>query len=139
MTLAHYMADTSALSRLRVEPVAEVLRPLTDRGLTGICGVIALELQYSGRSGDDLRKIARWNEMREWLPTEDDDLRRAVEVQRELAKSGRHRAASPADLIIAAVAERCQIAVLHYDADFDLIAEVTGQPTEWVVERGSVN
>jgi hypothetical protein len=26
--------------------------------------------------------------------------------------------------------------VLHYDADFDLIAAVTGQPTEWVVPAG---
>jgi len=28
--------------------------------------------------------------------------------------------------------------VLHYDADFDRIAGVTGQPTEWVVEQGSL-
>jgi len=30
------------------------------------------------------------------------------------------------------------MSVLHYDADFELIAEVTGQPVEWVVPRGSV-
>jgi hypothetical protein len=28
--------------------------------------------------------------------------------------------------------------VLHYDADYDLIASVTGQATEWVVARGKV-
>jgi len=28
--------------------------------------------------------------------------------------------------------------VLHYDADFDLIAEITGQPCEWVVPRGTI-
>jgi hypothetical protein len=28
--------------------------------------------------------------------------------------------------------------VLHYDADFDLIAEVTGQPSEWIVPRGTI-
>lgn len=43
-----------------------------------------------------------------------------------------------ADLIIAAVAERHRVTVLHYDADYDLIAEITGQPTQWVVPRGSV-
>jgi hypothetical protein len=26
----------------------------------------------------------------------------------------------------------------HYDADYDLIAEITGQPTQWVVPRGTV-
>ena len=42
------------------------------------------------------------------------------------------------DLIIAAAAEEAGIILLHYDADFDRIAAVTGQPMEWVVPRGSV-
>lgn len=28
--------------------------------------------------------------------------------------------------------------VLHCDANYDLIAEITGQPTEWVVPRGAI-
>jgi len=28
--------------------------------------------------------------------------------------------------------------VLHYDHDYDVIAEVTGQAMEWVVPRGSI-
>lgn len=42
------------------------------------------------------------------------------------------------DLLIAAVAERHRVIVMHYDADYDVIAEMTGQPTLWVTERGSV-
>jgi len=42
------------------------------------------------------------------------------------------------DLLIAATAERHGATVLHNDKDYDLIAEVTGQPAEWVVPRGSV-
>ena len=42
------------------------------------------------------------------------------------------------DLMIAAAAEAHGLTVLHYDADFDRIAKVTRQPTEWVVPRGSV-
>jgi predicted nucleic acid-binding protein len=34
------------------------------------------------------------------------------------------------DVLIAAIAERAGLIVLHQDKDFDLIAEVTGQPTE---------
>ena len=40
------------------------------------------------------------------------------------------------DLVIAAVAERAGATLIHYDADFDRIAEVTGQPVEWVVPQG---
>jgi hypothetical protein len=43
------------------------------------------------------------------------------------------------DLLIAAAAEAPGLTVLHYDADFDRIAAVTGQPTEWVVAAGTVN
>jgi hypothetical protein len=42
------------------------------------------------------------------------------------------------DLLIAAVAERERVTVLHYDSDFDLTAEVTGQAMQWVVPRGTV-
>jgi predicted nucleic acid-binding protein len=43
---------------------------------------------------------------------------------------GRHRAPSIPDLLIAAVAERGQLTVLHVDKHFELIAEVTGQSVQ---------
>jgi predicted nucleic acid-binding protein len=55
---------------------------------------------------------------------------RAVEVQAWLADQGRHRASSIPDILVAAAAERAGLAVLHVDKDFELIAEVTGQPVE---------
>ena len=70
----------------------------------------------------------------ERLDTDEHDFLRAREIQAELAEHGQHRAVSLPDLLIAAVAERHRVAVLH----FDLIAEITGQPTKWVVPRGSV-
>jgi hypothetical protein len=30
------------------------------------------------------------------------------------------------------------LALLHYDRDFDRVAEVTGQPTQWLAEAGSL-
>ena len=62
---------------------------------------------------------------------------RAREVQAELVDRGQHRSAGLADLLIAATAEM-GAHVLHYDADFDLIAEITGQPCEWIVPRGTI-
>ena len=55
---------------------------------------------------------------------------RAVEIVTLLADQIRHRAPSIPDLIIAATAELSGLTVLHLDKDFDLIAEITGQPME---------
>ena len=64
---------------------------------------------------------------------------RAVQVAGLLAKSGQHRAAKPADLVIAAAAEAAGLAVLHYDRDYDRISEVTRQSTEWIALSGSLD
>ena len=55
---------------------------------------------------------------------------RAVEVQVALAARGQHRAPSIPDLLVASTAELAELTVLHIDKNFDLIAELTGQPTE---------
>jgi predicted nucleic acid-binding protein len=65
-------------------------------------------------------------------------LRRARQVQRMLA--GRHqRGRKVPDLLVAAAAEAKRLVVLHYDADFDRIAKVTGQRCAWVVPPGTVD
>lgn len=51
-------------------------------------------------------------------------------MQMALAGRGMHRTPSVPDLLIAAVAERSGLTVLHHDKDFELIAEITGQPVE---------
>ncbi len=66
-------------------------------------------------------------------------LDRAVEVQDVLADRSQQRGAKITDLLIAAAAEASHLVVLHYDHDFDLIGEVTGQPTEWIVPAGTVS
>lgn len=53
---------------------------------------------------------------------------RSVEVQSALAERGQHRAPSIPDLLIAATGELAELTVLHLDKDFELIAQLTGQP-----------
>ena len=65
-------------------------------------------------------------------------VRRALQVQRLLAASSQRGRKIP-DLLVAAAAEELDVAVLHYDVDFDLIAAVTGQRCEWVVAPGTVD
>jgi len=64
-------------------------------------------------------------------------LQRAAEPG-ALLRSGQIRAVGFPDLLVAAVAERERVTVLHYDGDYDLIAHITGQPMRWVVPRGTV-
>jgi predicted nucleic acid-binding protein len=137
--VATRLADTSALARLHRPEVAAVLGPLIETGLVATCGVVEFGIGWATRSGAELDQVrADRDEGYEWLATHDIDWRRALTVQAELWRCGRVRAVGFPDLLIAAVAEREQVAVLHYDSDFDIIAGVTGQPVQWVVPRGSV-
>lgn len=64
-------------------------------------------------------------------------LDRAVAVQDALAAGSRQREVKIADLLIAAAADAAGLVVLHYDRDFELIADVTKQSVEWVLPAGS--
>ncbi len=137
--VARYLADTSALARLRHRQVVAVLGPLIEAGLVATCGVIEFELGWAARSGKDFDELrADRDSGYEWLPIHDEDWRRALDVQAALWRSGQVRAVGFPDLLIAAVAERERVTVLHYDSDYELIAHVTGQPVTWIVPRGSV-
>jgi predicted nucleic acid-binding protein len=135
-----YMLDKSAAYRTRVPAVYERVAPLLDRGLIATCGIADLEYGVSARSADDhLTLRATRRDALEYLTTPDEAWDRAWYVQGELARDGLHRSVKVPDLIVAAVAEHHAVTVLHYDHDFDRIAEVTGQPVEWVVPRGSAD
>lgn len=137
--LAQYLIDKSALARAGHPAIARVLDPLLQSGLLALSGIVELEILFSARNAADHQTMR--SELRsgfERLDTEDEDFVRAVEVQGMLAATANHRAVSLPDLLIAAVAERYGVTVLHYDADFDLISKVTDQPTRWVVPRGTI-
>lgn len=135
---ARYLIDKSALARMPLEPVRNRLAPIIEAGEAATCAMIDLEVLYSARNFQDHERIRQRRSLAyHSIPITETILQRAIEIQSELARSGRHRVPIP-DLIIAAVAEASDLILLHYDHDYDLIAEVTRQPTEWVVERGSV-
>lgn len=124
---------------MRQASVLATLRPLVDAGLVATCWMIDLEVLFSARSGAEHDQVRAERHGLEWLPVPDEVGERALVVQGELAHRGRHRAVPLPDLLIAATAERHGATVLHYDADFDIIAEITGQPVQWVVPRGSAD
>jgi predicted nucleic acid-binding protein len=141
MAKAAYLVDNSALARVRRNATVQTrLEPLILQGLVATCSITDLERLFSARSGAEHREWLEEATLR-FARAEIDEraLDRAIEVQGLLADRGQHRGANVPDLVVAAAAERAGLTVLHYDADFELIATVTGQQTEWVVPRGSVD
>ena len=134
-----YLIDKSALARWPRPAVAPALDRLSASGLLAVCGAVEIEVLYSARSKADATRIRDELSGFDWLSTPDEVWDRALEVQAQLMENGNHRALSVADLLIAATAERHGATVLHYDADYDMIAEVTHQPTQWVAERGTAD
>ncbi|OZM77797.1 VapC toxin family PIN domain ribonuclease [Pseudonocardia sp. MH-G8] len=132
MGVSAWLVDKSALVRMRDSPDSPSWRERIDRGLVRIATVTRLEVGFSARSGPDLRQAQERAPLAvmpvEYLTPAVED--RAVEVQLMLADRGMHRAPSVPDLVIAASAELAGLIVLHVDKDFELIAGVTGQPTE---------
>jgi len=127
-----WLIDKSALARLAASPDAAEWAARIERGLVRITTVTRLEVGYSARSGPALRAGLAQPPLSampiEYLTPAIED--RSVEVLTLLADRGQHRAPSVPDLIIAATAELADLTVLHMDKDFELIAEVTGQPVE---------
>jgi predicted nucleic acid-binding protein len=127
-----WLIDKSALVRLAESPDAAEWAARIERGLVRITTVTRLETGYSARSGPQMRAEFQRPPLSsmpvEYLTPAIED--RAVELLTLLADRGQHRSPSIPDLIIAATAELAGLTVLHLDKDFDLIAEITGQPME---------
>jgi len=138
--VARYLADKSALARLHVPAVSVVLEPLIETGLVATCAVIEFEVLWSTRSPNEYDMVQADRSIGyEWLSTEDTDWRRALEIQQQLWATGLMRTVPLPDLLIAAVAERHQVTIVHYDHDYDIITELTHQPTQWIVAKGSID
>ncbi len=127
--------DTSVLIlRERDEEVGAWFRQRLLADELAVCDLVRLEYLFDARNG------AHYGELREALGAlhaiaiEPPDWARSLAIQHALAQQtgGGQRAVKIADLIIAASAERAGLELIHYDADYDRIASITGQPARWV-------
>lgn len=133
-----FLLDTSVLKRLGQSEVRAVVEPLMATGRLGRPGICDLEAGYSARNADEWDRLLQALDAFERVETTAQHVRRALQVQRLLALESRRGRKIP-DLLVAAAAEQLDIAVLHYDSDFDVIASITGQRCQWVVAAGSVD
>lgn len=132
MKVHTWLIDKSALVRLGSSADVEEWANRIERGLVHISTVTLLEVGRSARTAGDLETTLSSPPLAampvEYSTPAIED--RAIDVQRRLAERGQHRAPSIPDLLIAASAELGGRSVLHLDKDFELIADLTGQPLE---------
>lgn len=134
-----YLIDTSAWSRMQVPAVQQRLTAILAEGAAGTCLPLDLEDGRSARNFRDAMSIRalRARVMIE-LPITASVTTRSRDLQLALTQRGHHRAASPVDLITAAAAAEYSATVLHYDRDYDLIADVGGPRCEWIAPAGTL-
>ena len=132
--------DTSAWHHAGDPDTTAAWRRYLEADELAICDQVRLEILYSARSAVDYDALAEELDALHHLPGGDAVWARAHDVQRRLAHVAglHHRSVKIADLVIAATAEASGAVVWHYDADFDRIAAITGQPVEWIAPRGSL-
>jgi predicted nucleic acid-binding protein len=140
---ATLLLDNSAWVRLadaelaahRAAEIADAL----ESGHIAACLPFLLEAGYSARNAREHEQLL--TELGALPRYHVDDLveRRALDAQAQLARAGHHRL-PPVDLIIAALADRHQLGVLHYDHDYDLIEAKTDLDFDsvWLAARGTL-
>ncbi len=142
--MARYLADTSAWAQARRRGSPEEIRERFDElllaGELATCGPVKWELLHSTNNAEEFRARRADLDVLAEAPIEAGAWGRALDICAELAAEGgaMHRSIRLHDTLIAVAAERAGLPVLHYDADFDRIAGVTGQRCEWIAPRGSL-
>jgi predicted nucleic acid-binding protein len=133
-----HLLDTSIVSRLGRPEVRDVIDPLTHAGRIGRAGITDLEVGSGSRNAQEWDQDMADLSVFGLIETTSDHMRRARQVQRLLASRSQRGRKVP-DLLIAAAAEQTGLTLLHYDNDFELIANVTGQICRWVVPAGTID
>ncbi|GAA2626765.1 PIN domain nuclease [Dactylosporangium fulvum] len=134
-----YLADTSVYVLQGQHPqVRRRFETLLTEGRLAACQMTSLE--YLNNAPDPKSYEVLWAALHghRWIDVTTQAMTRALATHRALATTSQHRHFRLPDLIIAATAELHGATVLHYDADYDRIAAITGQPVEWVVAKGSL-
>jgi predicted nucleic acid-binding protein len=132
-----HLADKSAWEQARYDKDARRrLHELRATGQLAVCVVSMAELLYWARNAEELARLRLDLSTLAYLHMTAAAEQHLVDVMTALALHGQHLTPIPA-LMLAAIAQGHAAVVLHYDADYERIAGVTGQPHEWIIPRGA--
>jgi predicted nucleic acid-binding protein len=137
--------DNSAWARTLDGRLTEQARKQFERALASgelwTCPPALLEMRFSARDREGFLGAGRELSALPYAPLTAAAADAAVQAQEELAVApGVSHRVKPVDLLIAAVAASEGLGVLHYDGDYDTIAEHTSLRfvSVWVAPKGSI-
>ncbi|HTA06505.1 MAG TPA: PIN domain-containing protein [Solirubrobacteraceae bacterium] len=133
------LVDTSAWARAHRpgirEPWIEVLRG--DR--LRLSPVVKMEILMSARNGSSFDSLAEHLSALRVAPLTPSVLRSAEDAMRALAgRSDGAQRLPIVDYLVAAAAQETGAAVIHYDRDYDLLAEIMSFESIWLSPPGSL-
>jgi predicted nucleic acid-binding protein len=134
------VVDTSAWSRVNHPHVREDWDHALQADRLRISPITRLEILYSARNGNQFDDLAEQLSNFRTAPLTATVIRAAEDAMRTLA----HRTAGAqrlplVDYLLAAAAQHASSAVLHYDHDFDTLAEIMSFDSVWLAPPGSIN
>ena len=120
------LVDTSAWIEFLRDTGSPVCQRVDDLLATEIatCDVVRMEVLAGARDEQHLQQLRRLLARASTLPTEPVDYDAAAALYRTCHQQG-HTVLKLIDCLIAAVAVRGNVPVLHRDADFDILAQHT--------------
>ena len=138
-----HLLDASVITRVsHAKPAVLIALEELRRDLGGakIARCTMTDLEYGFSAENERQWDIRAADLSVYQPVEvaATDFSLALGLQRDLAKAGLAKRKVP-DLIIAAVAISHGLTLVHYDADFEFIASVSGLKHQWIVDRGSTD
>jgi predicted nucleic acid-binding protein len=140
--VTRYLVDNSVLQRLPLRrPVRDAVNAILDaQHELCSCALSLDEFGFSTRSAaEHAEAVRRLRGSFLYLPSSSAADQIALDIRAALWGAGKGRAAGIVDVAIAAIAADAGAVLLHYDSDFDHIAEVyPAFVAQWVVPRGSV-
>jgi predicted nucleic acid-binding protein len=136
-----HLADTSVwATKHRNSAIEQDFEAQLHDRKVATCDVVRFELLFTAQDHEDFLAMREELAALRDVPVGPPVWRRALDVFELFARQGplHHRRVPFLDLLIAAAAERAELPVLHYDRDFELIADVTGQPVRAIAPLGSL-
>ncbi len=136
-----FIADTSAWARADRPSLRRRFGAALRNEQIATCAIVSLEFLHSARNGVEFdERMGLLAQLRD-VPVGRSVTSSALIAYRELAHRQPlfHRSVKLPDLLVAAAAADVGIGVLHYDADFDTLAEVLPFESRWIARRGSLD
>lgn len=141
--MSRFLVDNSVLQRLPRSPAVQAaLTSILDAEHELCCCALTLdEFAFSaGSATGHAEGTYRLRTSFLYLPASPDTDQIIIDIRTALWQAGKGRASGVIDVAIAATAVHSSATVLHYDSDFDRIADAYPHlMAQWVAPRGSID